>query len=45
MPGMLKTCTMGYDGKGQYKLNDEKDIEKLDIDFSKDYIFEKYVNL
>ena len=45
MPGLLKTCTMGYDGKGQYKLNDEKDIEKLDIDFSKDYIFEKYVNL
>ncbi len=45
MPGLLKTCTMGYDGKGQYKLNNENDIDKLEIDFTKDYIFEKYVNL
>ena len=45
IPGLLKTCTMGYDGKGQFKLNTIDDIKKFDIDFSKEYILEKLVNL
>ena len=45
IPGLLKTCTLGYDGKGQYKINDIKDLDKLNIDFNKDYILEKFVNL
>tara|TARA_Y100001970_G_scaffold257436_1_gene336135 strand:- start:626 stop:1672 length:1047 start_codon:yes stop_codon:yes gene_type:complete len=45
IPGILKTSTMGYDGKGQYPLRKNEDIEKIDIDFSKEYIIEKLVNL
>ena len=36
---------MGYDGKGQYPINQMEDIEKLNIDFSKQYILEKLVKL
>jgi 5-(carboxyamino)imidazole ribonucleotide synthase len=43
-PGILKTCTMGYDGKGQYRINTFNDINPK-IDFSKEYILEKFVNL
>ena len=32
LPGLLKTTTLGYDGKGQYKLNSKKDISN-EIDF------------
>ena len=45
LPGILKTTTMGYDGKGQYPINQIEDIEKLNIDFSKQYILEKLVKL
>ncbi len=44
LPGLLKTTTLGYDGKGQYKLNSKKDISNK-IDFSKEYILEKFINL
>ena len=44
IPGLLKTCLFGYDGKGQYRLNDLKDLNK-DIDFTKEYILEKLINL
>ncbi len=44
LPGLLKTTTLGYDGKGQYKLNSKKDISN-EIDFSKEYILEKFINL
>ena len=44
LPGLLKTTTLGYDGKGQYKLNNKKDISN-EIDFSKEYILEKFINL
>ena len=44
IPGLLKTCTLGYDGKGQYKLNSINDLND-NIDFSKDYILEKLINL
>ena len=45
IPGILKTTTMGYDGKGQYPIKEFKDIETLNIDFSKSYILEKFVKL
>jgi len=44
IPGILKTCTLGYDGKGQYKINSIKDIDK-NIDFNNEYILEKIINL
>ena len=45
LPGILKTTTMGYDGKGQYPIQKIQDIETLKIDFSKGYILEKLVKL
>ncbi len=45
LPGILKTTTMGYDGKGQYPITSIKDISSLNIDFSKGYILEKIVKL
>ena len=45
LPGILKTTTMGYDGKGQYLIRNIKDINSMNIDFSKDYILEKMVKL
>ena len=44
-PGLLKTCTLGYDGKGQIKINSLNDLSKLSIDFKKEYILEKIVSL
>ena len=43
-PGLLKTITLGYDGKGQYKLNNIDDLN-TNIDFAKRYILEKLINL
>jgi len=45
LPGILKTTTMGYDGKGQYPLKKIEDVKTLNIDFSKEYILEKIVKL
>ena len=45
LPGILKTTTMGYDGKGQFPINKIEDLNNLTIDFSKDYILEKLVKL
>ena len=45
LPGILKTTTMGYDGKGQYPIKNMEDINSLNIDFSKGYILEKLVKL
>ena len=45
LPGILKTTTMGYDGKGQYPIKNLEDFESLNIDFSKEYILEKLVKL
>ena len=44
LPGLLKTTTLGYDGKGQFKINSINDIDS-NIDFSKEYILEKFVKL
>ena len=45
LPGLLKTTTLGYDGKGQYKINSINDLDSLNIDFSKEFILEKLVKL
>ena len=45
LPGLLKTTTLGYDGKGQYLIEKIEDLETLNIDFSKEYILEKLVKL
>jgi len=45
IPGILKTCTLGYDGKGQYKINNLDEIQNLKINFQQKYILEKTVNL
>ena len=45
LPGILKTTTMGYDGKGQHPIKTIEDISSLNIDFSKGYILEKIVKL
>ena len=44
IPGLLKTTTLGYDGKGQYRINKFEDINN-NIDFSKKYILEKLIVL
>ena len=45
LPGILKTTTMGYDGKGQYPIHNINDLNSLQIDFSNGYILEKLVKL
>ena len=45
LPGLLKTTTLGYDGKGQYLINSIEELESINIDFSKEYILEKLVKL
>jgi 5-(carboxyamino)imidazole ribonucleotide synthase len=45
LPGILKTCTLGYDGKGQFIINSIKDLNNLNIDYRKEYILEKQVKL
>jgi len=45
LPGILKTTTLGYDGKGQYPIKSANELNSLNIDFSKGYILEKLVKL
>ena len=44
LPGLLKSNTLGYDGKGQFVLNSLKDVKK-DWCFTNNYILEKKVDL
>jgi 5-(carboxyamino)imidazole ribonucleotide synthase len=41
LPGILKTTTLGYDGKGQYPINSIEELSSLNIDFSKGLYFRK----
>jgi 5-(carboxyamino)imidazole ribonucleotide synthase len=45
LPGILKTTTLGYDGKGQHPIKSIEDLRSLNLDFSKGYILEKLVKL
>ena len=44
-PGILKTTTMGYDGKGQHPIKRIEDLDTINIDFSNEYILEKIIKL
>ena len=45
LPGILKTTTKGYDGKGQYPIKNIEEISSLTINFDNEYILEKLVKL
>ena len=45
LPGLLKTVTLGYDGKGQHPIKSLEHLDSIDIDYSKGYILEKLVKL
>jgi len=45
LPGLLKTTTLGYDGKGQHVIKNLENLDTIDIDYSKGYILEKLVKL
>jgi 5-(carboxyamino)imidazole ribonucleotide synthase len=45
LPGILKTCTLGYDGKGQFVIENDEEVNKLEIEFNREYILEKKINL
>ncbi|MDA9606488.1 5-(carboxyamino)imidazole ribonucleotide synthase [Candidatus Pelagibacter sp.] len=45
LPGILKTATLGYDGKGQHPINSLENLDSIDVDYSKGYILEKLVKL
>ncbi|MDC3243110.1 5-(carboxyamino)imidazole ribonucleotide synthase [Candidatus Pelagibacter sp.] len=45
LPGILKTTTLGYDGKGQHPINSLENLDTIDVDYSKGYILEKLVKL
>ncbi len=45
LPGLLKTTTLGYDGRGQHLINSSEDLKKLNIEFKNGYILEKLVKL
>jgi 5-(carboxyamino)imidazole ribonucleotide synthase len=45
LPGILKTTTLGYDGKGQYPISNLENLDSINIDYSKGYILEKLVKL
>ncbi|MDB9699527.1 5-(carboxyamino)imidazole ribonucleotide synthase [Candidatus Pelagibacter sp.] len=45
LPGILKTTTLGYDGKGQYPISSLENLDSIHVDYSKGYILEKLVKL
>jgi len=45
LPGILKTTTLGYDGKGQHPISSLENLELINVDYSKGYILEKLVKL
>ena len=45
IPGIIKTCTLGYDGKGQFKINSTADLEKINLNKDEEYIIEKFIDL
>jgi 5-(carboxyamino)imidazole ribonucleotide synthase len=45
LPGILKTTTLGYDGKGQHPISSLENLSSIDVDYSKGYILEKLVKL
>jgi len=44
VPGILKTCTLGYDGKGQWKITSAHELPEIDFNTSQDFIYEGFVS-
>lgn len=44
IPAVLKTCTMGYDGKGQFVIRCIDDIKKIPQEMFNDSVLEQYIN-
>ncbi|QGR02862.1 5-(carboxyamino)imidazole ribonucleotide synthase [Ehrlichia ruminantium] len=45
-PTLLKTAELGYDGKGQYLIKEQDDLNKLsNIDWEITYVLEKFLNI
>jgi 5-(carboxyamino)imidazole ribonucleotide synthase len=42
-PCVLKTTTLGYDGKGQYRLNGDGDLSGLSLSWDREYILEQWL--
>lgn len=42
-PSILKTCSGGYDGKGQWKLLEEKDLKSINWNENAEYILEEMI--
>ncbi|MCQ9628613.1 ATP-grasp domain-containing protein, partial [Cetobacterium somerae] len=42
-PSILKTCSGGYDGKGQWKLLEEKDVKSINWNENVEYILEEMI--
>ncbi len=42
--GILKTCTLGYDGKGQWKITADAPLPAIDFSGAQDFIYEGFVN-
>ena len=45
IPGLLKTCTLGYDGKGQFKIDSINDLKDLKLETNNEFILEKFIDL
>ena len=45
LPGLLKTTTLGYDGKGQHLIQNIDDLDSMNIDYTKGFILEKLIKL
>ena len=45
-PLIIKTNTLGYDGKGQYRINSSNDVDKIltSLEKDQDYIIEELIN-
>lgn len=44
LPAILKTTENGYDGKGQFSINDSYDLNELNLDFRVEYVLEQKIN-
>ncbi|MBN2605325.1 MAG: 5-(carboxyamino)imidazole ribonucleotide synthase [Bacilli bacterium] len=43
-PSIVKSKTGGYDGKNQYIIKSDQDIDRIQIDNPENYIIEEYIN-
>ncbi len=42
-PAIVKTATLGYDGKGQYKVKSYEELSELNLDPTREYIIEEMI--